>query len=172
MSVEFRENAKEKLRAGERFDAPVRHMPAYWWIAAAGSLFVLAAFLAWAFLGKVPLTAEGTGIYIQEKNEVLCFVPVGHTADIKEGMQVVFREKNGGEVSGSAYIVIEENLWDTWDGLPAYIKENELLVKYLTGGQAAVIYHCVLEEQPGFRDGEVLQAKIQKESVHPAELWL
>ena len=66
MSVEFRENAKEKLRAGERFDAPVRHMPAYWWIAAAGSLFVLAAFLAWAFLGKVPLTAEGTGIYIQE----------------------------------------------------------------------------------------------------------
>lgn len=171
MAVEFRENAKEKLREGERFDGPVRRMPSGWWGAALGSILALAAFIGWAFLGTVPLVTEGSGIYLQEENEILCFVPADDTAGIKEGMQVVLRECVSGERSGFAYIAVEENLWDTWEELPEYINENERLLEYLTGGEAAVIYRCALEEKMELADGTVLQAQIQKETLHPIELW-
>lgn len=174
MAVKFREKAKEKLNTADNLNLPVDHVPPHWWFAAAGGLLAATAFVMWAFLGKIPLITAGTGIYLQGKGEIFCFVPLDERSGIEEHMQVSFTEEgsSGAEVGG--YIEEEEDFWNSGEKMLEYVNGNEVLLQYLTDGNPVVVYRCVLEEEAAdsLKDGTVFQAEIHKESIHPVELWL
>lgn len=172
MALIYRENAKEKLREGERYDVAVRRLSSFWWIAVLGSVLILLGFGAWAFKGEIPLTSKGTGIYLQDENEILCFVPLDDSDGISANMKAVYRMENGEKISGTAYVGLEDNQWDTWNNVPEYVMDNEGLIKFLTNDQATVIYRCSPEEKTDLTDGAVLQMEIYKGTIHPVELWL
>ena len=58
----FRPQARARGPASERLDERVRIVPPYWWLALAAALAVIAAGLAWGFLGNVPREVSGAGI--------------------------------------------------------------------------------------------------------------
>lgn len=174
MAVKFREKAKETLSSAEKLDLPVRHVPPHWWIAVGGGLFSAAAFVLWAFLGRIPMTAEGTAVYMKSRGEVICFVQIEGRSGIEEGMKVRFQEEGAADPALDGYLVSEEDFWTSNDEMLEYVNGDETLLKYLTDGNPVAVYRCTLEGSAENRleDGTVFRAEIQKESVHPVELWL
>lgn len=174
MAVNFREKAKEKLLTAENLSSPVCRVPSHWWIAAAGGILAAGAFLAWVFLGQIPMLAEGSGVYIQEKNEVLCFVQLENASGIENDMKVSMSKAGGDSTALTGYISEAESRWISQEELLGYVRGNESFLRYLTDGVPVAVYHCRLTEGAGGmpEDGEVLQVEIQKESVHPIDLWL
>ena len=174
MAVNFREKAKEKLLTAENLSSPVCCVPSHWWIAAAGGVLATGAFLAWVFLGQIPLLAEGTGVYIQEKDEILCFVQLENASGIENDMAVNMRIAGGDGTVLTGYISGAESRWISQEELLGYVGGNENFLRYLTEGVPVAVYHCGLTEEAGdmTEDGEVLQVEIRKGSVHPIDLWL
>lgn len=58
----FRPQARARGPASERLDERVRIVPPYWWLALSAALAVIAAGLAWSFLGSVQREVSGAGI--------------------------------------------------------------------------------------------------------------
>ncbi len=172
MAVKFRERAREKLSAAENFDAPVPSVAPHWWLAACGGLLSIAAFLIWAVFGEIPQITEGTGIYHREAGEAFCFVPLDEKSGIEDRMQVRFQEEGSSKPTVNGYIQAEEEVWLSEEEMLTYVNGSDVLLKYLTEGNPTAVYRCVLEDMSDLEDGAVFQVEIQRESVHPIELWL
>ena len=89
-------------------------------------------------------------------------------------MKVSMSKAGGDSTALTGYISEAESRWISQEELLGYIRGNESFLQYLTDGVPVAVYHCRLTEEAGDmpEDGEVLQVEIQKESVHPIDLWL
>lgn len=173
MSVNFREKAKEKLNASENLDLPIGRIRSHWRLAAAGGIVAVAGFLLWAFLGEIPISVQGNGIYQKEKGEVLCFVSLEDRAEVEEGMQVRLQTDGSMQSYLYGYIREEEDFWDSREKMLEYVNGDEALLSFLTKENPTAVYRCVLEDsKEEIKDGTLFLAQIQKDPIHPVELWL
>lgn len=103
----FRAAALERLSSPERLDTLLRVVRPSAWIPLATLLGLAVATTAWAFLGRIPVTAQGRGVLVGHVSSALVCVATfdpkdGGRAEVGLGAQVepdtVLRERFGGVV--------------------------------------------------------------------------
>lgn len=186
----FRKISVERLSSPENLDQVMRVVPARNWMALVCLFAVAAAFAAWAFLGEIALTAEGSGVMLPSDGSGAPGVAVVLSGEdgraVQAGMEafVVLDARKGDVMAGrvDAVLAADGALAEEGESIPASallsraVRPGDVaaLIRFDAGeaAKAEELLQALGPEPAGASPGWPCQAQILVERFRPARLIL
>src|SRR5262245_25265349 len=91
----FRQAALERLAAPERLDERLEVVPPRAWLAVGAVAALPVGLAAWGFLGRVPVTVTGEGVFVSAEEATL-FIPIAERRRVQSEMPALVSRVEAG----------------------------------------------------------------------------